>query len=265
MKERQLVKIIREICTERGFLFEALSYGWVIRSQKDERTALIIGNTFSLNSSVASRLCSDKSATSAVLHSAGIPVVEHELYRMPSLEEEGNWPRLMKSLAEHGRIVCKANTGSGGNNVYRVENQIELEDIFGQIFARSRAMAVSKYYEIEKEYRIVVLGGEAKLVYEKIITTEGEWRFNLGQGAVAKVIYDENEKEGLIGMALEAAKALTVEFASVDIIQTKDGERLVLEVNSGVMMENFSRLSEENYEIAKQIYSQAVEKMLDIG
>ena len=58
-------------------------------------------------------------------------------------------------------------------------------------------------------------------------------------------------------IALAAAKAVGVTFASVDVIKTQNGYS-VLEINSGVMTENFARESEENYRTVKEIYREAV-------
>ena len=50
-------------------------------------------------------------------------------------------------------------------------------------------------------------------------------------------------------------------FASVDVVETAEGLK-VLEINSGVMMENFAGQDEESRSIAKEIYRDAVRKMM---
>jgi glutathione synthase/RimK-type ligase-like ATP-grasp enzyme len=55
---------------------------------------------------------------------------------------------------------------------------------------------------------------------------------------------------------------LSIQFASVDIIETNN-EMRVLEVNSGIMMEKFIQAANENYAIAKKIYQQAINMMLE--
>jgi len=61
-------------------------------------------------------------------------------------------------------------------------------------------------------------------------------------------------------MASEAFHALNLRFASIDIIEA-NGEFKVLEINSGIMMEYFSETSEENYKLAKGIYTEASKAM----
>lgn len=81
-----------------------------------------------------------------------------------------------------------------------------------------------------------------------------QWKHNLGLGAEAEVV----EYAEIGALAVRAAKSLNMNFCSVDIIEV-DGEGLmVLEVNSGVMMDSFLSSSEDNWKIAKSIYTDAI-------
>ena len=55
--------------------------------------------------------------------------------------------------------------------------------------------------------------------------------------------------------------AIGLNFVSVDIVELEGGELKILEVNSGVMMENLVKLEKDGYEIAKRIYEQAIDNM----
>ena len=55
-----------------------------------------------------------------------------------------------------------------------------------------------------------------------------------------------------------AAVRLNLKFASIDVVKDKKGGYKVLEINSGVMMETFSKLNERNYNLAKHIYRTAI-------
>jgi hypothetical protein len=166
-------------------------------------------------------------------------------------------------------------------------------------------MAVCPFYEIENEFRVVVLDGKVKLVYRKkipFILGDGistlrqllvvylkediecpvsfnipdedylkvlnsgkkyylNWKHNLGKGANPEIVQNEELIERLSDLALRAAQAVNVHFASIDIIETNN-QYLVLEINSGVMMEHFSQVNDSNYQIAKRIYKEAIESML---
>lgn len=83
------------------------------------------------------------------------------------------------------------------------------------------------------------------------------WKHNLGQGAQPEIVTDPSLVSQLSGLALRAADAVKVRFASVDIIRT-GGEFKVLEINSGIMMESFAHINAHNYQLAKSIYKEAL-------
>ena len=98
------------------------------------------------------------------------------------------------------------------------------------------------------------------------IPGEGEkvllnWRHNLGQGAKAVPVRDEETCEAVGKIARRVYEALNVRFASVDVAETAEGLK-VLEINSGVMMENFAGQDEKSRSIAKAIYRDAIRKMM---
>jgi glutathione synthase/RimK-type ligase-like ATP-grasp enzyme len=77
----------------------------------------------------------------------------------------------------------------------------------------------------------------------------------VGEGPV----YDQ-----LVELARRAQQAINIRFASVDVVEAK-GQLLILEINSGVMMEYFARHFPESRTIAKGIYARAVEQMFSTG
>lgn len=221
----------------------------------------------------------------------------------PMVGEEGIWGTLTELLKKNGKLIIKTNTGSGGHGVYKCENQKELESAVFNVLGRRHSMTVSPFIEIENEYRTIIVDGKAMLVYAKqrpnvvgngkdtleklikeahfedvevsnkldlkYIPKEGEnvtvsWKHNLGQGSLPVLIKDKEEIEILTKFALKAASILGLKFASVDIVKDGKGNYQILEINSGIMMENFSRLSKENYEVAKHIYRTAIYKSLNL-
>ena len=83
------------------------------------------------------------------------------------------------------------------------------------------------------------------------------WKHNLRTGATPEII--KNKK--LEKLAIKATKAINIKFASIDIVEVEN-QFLVLEINSGIMMESFAKYSQKNYDIAKDIYKKAILKML---
>lgn len=172
-KDRMLVRIVKEICAEKGIRFDSFSYDWIIRLEKDGTSGFIFGYNFGINTAAASAICCDKSAASEVLAHSGVPAVEHFLFMSPGnikhVGESGNWSRLIELLERFRTLVCKPNEGTGGNSVYLVRNQFELEEAAHTIFQSSRTMAVCPYYEFDEEYRVVVLDYNVKLIFAKKI------------------------------------------------------------------------------------------------
>ncbi|WP_316355575.1 ATP-grasp domain-containing protein [Candidatus Neptunichlamydia sp. REUL1] len=108
------------------------------------------------------------------------------------------------------------------------------------------------------------------------------WKHNVGKGAKIELLYDQKlgslssdpNLDAVRELALKAAKCAKVTFASIDIVEAlnEDKKELkIMEVNSGIMMEGFSKnefsdpnnhgLKISGYEIAKRIYTAAVEEM----
>jgi len=305
-KERQLVKIVKEICRENDIKCESFSGDYILQLNKDGNNALIYGYKFPNNDAAISNICDDKSALSDILKSNNIPHVEHEYFegpKSPMTSEKGFWATLLERMEKNGKLVLKTNSGSGGNNVYKCETVKELEIAAFDILKSHRSMAVAPFIDIENEYRVIIEGGKARVIYSKqrpyvvgngIATLEqlivsknfedveilptldlksvpaaGEkvtvsWKHNLGQGSMPVMIKDTALIKKLARFALATASTLHLDFASIDIVKDKNGEYKILEINSGVMMEAFSKLNEDTYKIAKHIYSLAVADSLNI-
>lgn len=86
-----------------------------------------------------------------------------------------------------------------------------------------------------------------------------EWRHNLGLGATAQIV----DHPAAVAIALAAAKTLGMRFCSVDVVQLEDDSLHVLEVNAGVMMDSFLTSSDENRNLAKQIYTDVLKQCLN--
>jgi glutathione synthase/RimK-type ligase-like ATP-grasp enzyme len=171
--QRTMVNMIEEICAEQGILCERFSYDWIFRLTKNGKTAHIFGYQFENNSATAQLICTDKCASSEILRSKGIPAVEHYFFISPDdlhyIGLEGNWSRMLDLLTKYGRLVCKPNEGTGGIDVFQVSSAVELELAVNSVFAHSRSLALSPFYPIDQEYRVILLNEQVKLVFSKTI------------------------------------------------------------------------------------------------
>ena len=275
MARIHFVRIIRELTEELGIETETYSNDWGFRLRKDGKTRYLVGYHFPLNRSSAKELCQDKSLTYDALRSAGVPAVPHIF--VPSVNAGGDpdlekWRPFLDNLIETtGYAVVKDNYGTGGNRVFRYDNADDAIAKIAELHKMIYGAAVSPWQEIREEYRVTMLMGEPQLVIRKErrskILPDGtkkylEWRHNLGLGAVAVRVTDPEILEKVEELAVRAAEAVDMNFASVDVIDTEEGLR-VLEINAGVMMEHFAGQDEESYETAKAIYRKALLKSFE--
>lgn len=299
-KKRQIVKIIEDICNEKKYNLQKFSDDWIMQIKNKQKNCFIIGYRFPNNDSAIAKICDDKSALASVLEANNIACVPHLYFENPCstmYDNDGMYSQLFSLLNKYGELVCKANTGSGGNAVYLVKSKKELEMNINKIFNATRAMAVSPKINIKNEYRVIIENNRAHLIYSKQrpyvvgdglssihelcaslkidkedkiksldydqIPANGEkitvaWKHNLGQGSTPELVNDEAKIFDLTKFALHTANALNINFASIDIIQDENDTYKILEINSGVMMESFSKQNKDNYNTAKHIYESAI-------
>ena len=196
-------------------------------------------------------------------------------------------------------IVVKINKGLMGKDVYHIKDKEELTKILDKIFIENKSISICPYYDIKNEYRVIILNNEIKLLFKKekpIVIGNGvntikelliefnknyfenielpdtvlkqdeiyeyDWHFNLSRGSKASTKIDKELLEKISNLALEVTKKVGIKFASIDIIETKDKELLVLEANSGVTINKATNFIENGREIAKSIYKEALIELM---
>ena len=209
----------------------------------------------------------------------------------------GNYETILSLLKKYGEIVCKPNSGTCGIGVERVKNKKDLEKVIFNLFTRSNSISIAPYKPISSEFRVIVINYNIELIFEKVrpvIIGDGihsiqqlideyqpgfkaaidsnlslddipqkeeiitiSWKHNLCNGALPKEVDDISLKDKISELAISCVLALDLNFASIDIINT-NGQLEILEVNSGVMMENLSCANPEYYNVAKNIYRKAI-------
>lgn len=255
---KKYLLMIKEICEEEEIDIKSFSDDWTHVLTKDNIQRRINGYAFELNNAASSNICDDKTVTSEILIDSNIPCILHEFFF--NYNENLKSPRedIIKCFEKYGKVVIKPNKGHSGKDVFLVQNADDLNEKIDYLFQKYQDIVISPYYDIETEYRIIILDNEAKIVYGKNRTKD--WRFNLSHGATADIDVSENLQAKLSSLAIKTAKVLNIRFASVDIAKIGT-DLIVLEVNKGVSMERFSNQSAEYYKIAKEIYREAILKM----
>ena len=100
---------------------------------------------------------------------------------------------------------------------------------------------------------------------KKILKTnefyEYSWKFNLYRGAMPFLEIDDKIKKKIIKEGLKIAKKLNLRFCSLDFVIDDNDNLLLMEANSGVMMDNFIKIIPNGMDIAKDIYRKVINKM----
>ncbi len=98
-------------------------------------------------------------------------------------------------------------------------------------------------------------------VYPSGYKLQLNWKFNLSQGAECAPIDDIELYNELADLAISAANAININFATIDILVDNHNEKHVLEINAGVAMDQFIIKNPNGLKIATSIYDQALISM----
>ncbi|MCL2577394.1 MAG: hypothetical protein FWE27_05010 [Defluviitaleaceae bacterium] len=255
---------IKEICKEEGIQFECLSFDYITRLTKNGVSRHIFGAYWDLNSAAADRIACDKTACYLLLKKSGIPAIVHELLCNPLRRsgftgKDGEWVRAVKFFKKYNnKVVLKPNRGTMGQDVYLCQTMPEIETAAHAIFQNNPDAALSPYHEIENEYRVFYLNGNACFAYGK--AKGSTWQHNLSQGAVAfEISLSDKEKIAkLKNLSTHAAECIGITFASIDIAEFASGEFAVMEINSGVQARQLLEQLPHLQPVIKNIFTEAV-------
>jgi len=295
--------IVEEICNEENINCKFISKNWIIVMEKNGVTKFITGYKFGINNHAIGELLDDKYATYELLKMKDIPVIEHNILyaeRNNNYYAEGcnNLAYAKNLLYKYNNdIVIKINDGTCGMNVMHVQNEDELRSQYQRLSEKYFSMSICPFYDIENEYRAIVLNNNVELVYKKVKPVvigdgnktvkelllefnevyfknvkddnlekvlekneefEYDWHFNLARGARASLDINDDIMDKLKCLATDTSNKIGLGFGSIDIIKTKDNRFFVMEINSGVMMENFIKQIPNGYMIAKNVYKKAI-------
>lgn len=256
MSKRLLPELIKQACERHGIDYATFSDDWVLRLEKDDVVAWIVGYRFGLNDAASDRLADDKVAQYLALQRENIPCIEH--YLVKSLESPAIKYDNLSSLDPHLPYVVKPLNSSGGRDIRRYMN---LQEALRSLDNDEREeWAISPCYQIVQEKRLIVLDKTVLLAYEKLDPTDrqGLRMFNLGLGARPRDCHITNEEKTL---AVHAMHACGLRLGAVDIVTLDSGEQRVIEINSGIMTEYYARHSTANYEKAGHLYDLLVSEL----
>ena len=291
-------RIIKEICEEKNIEFNLVSKDWIMILKKNNKIKSISGYKFCLNNHSSGIICDDKYAIYDTLKLMNIPVIEHKIVFKNYNREE-----IIKFFQDNNNdVVVKSNTGTCGLNIYHVTTIEELFKYIDILLIDNLSISLCPFYKVKNEYRTIILNNTVELFYGKkrpIVYGDGKktikellcefnynyfskindekldlilekdkeymysWQHNLSRGAIPFEEVDENLKNKIQSLAKKAFNVLDLKFASVDIFELESNEILILEINSGVMIDKYAKFIKNGEEICKNIYSKAIDAMFE--
>ena len=286
-------EIIEEICNEENIKLSIYQDNWLKILEKDNKIKYIVGHKFSLNNQGISIIMDDKELFYELMMDKNLPIITYHY-----IGKDYNRDYILSLFNKYNRkVVIKGNIGQCGNMVYKVVDETRLFKVIDKLLEVQYSISLCPYYDVVNEYRVIVLNNEIKLIYgkenakvigdgihslqelalsfnkdyftkhptedyipklnEKVIL---DFRFNLSKGAKVIEEIPSELKEELSNIALKVSSCVDLSFASIDIIKTIDNKLLIMEANSGIMMSNYLKQT-NNRNLVKRIYKEAVEAM----
>jgi RimK family alpha-L-glutamate ligase len=185
------------------------------------------------NDARAIERCVDKSATTFLLHKAGIPTP-----RTRTMETQ---PPAVAYVEEAQRpLIYKPLFGSQGKGLLRVDEAAGLP---------APEAADSIYYLQDfvppsgatfEDWRVIVT---RRRVVAAMARRAGSWITNVHQGGAPSA---HEPSEEMAQLARSALAAVGADYGGIDLIRTPDGRLLVLEVNSNPSWRGLQSVSEVN-------------------
>ncbi|MEX2426508.1 MAG: lysine biosynthesis protein LysX [Thermomicrobiaceae bacterium] len=210
--------------------------------------ALNVGGVRSVNTRQAAVVADDKVECSLILGAAGIPTLRTFMAftvdsALEALDQIG-YPAVLKPVAgSWGRLLGKVNSPGAARAL--LEHKRQLGSYHHSMFY------IQEYVEKPgRDLRIFIVGDD--IVAGSYRSAE-HWVTNVARGAVSAPCPITPE---IAEISLRAAKAIGVEIAGVDLVETTDGLK-VIEVNGGAEFKGL--MSTTDCDIAQKIVDYVVE------
>lgn len=157
------------------------------------------------------------------------------------------------AVKEFKHAVVKPLRGGKGLGIFKVDDPDIAMHVFSYFTNLSKPIYVQKFLTKKNggDYRIIVVGG-------RVIGAEfrkgKDWKSNIAQGATARAVKPNVE---ISELAIKAAEAMKLDYAGVDIADTKEGY-YILETNPSIAWGAFKQVTKVNP--AKHIIKHLISK-----
>ena len=194
------------------------------------------------NSSEAIRLCDDKMLTHIVLGNHGIrmPKTVSSPLNYMGREDFHFLEDVVRLLSFP--MIAKENFGSLGKGISLIQSKEELYE-----YERSHkyvAHLYQEYIESSKghDYRLILING-ACVACMKRVNDGGDFRSNVAQGGHGEIV---EVPQSYIELAEKAAKILKLDVCGIDLLDDKNGEPVLCEVNSNAFFQEIEKITGKN-------------------
>lgn len=148
------------------------------------------------------------------------------------------------------------------NQVVEILYKKEIPRLVGNGYSTIWQLYLEKFKGVQVSTSILdylnTLELDLNTILEKDKVLLLNWKHNLGKGATPILLKEATLIKRLSQLALQAAQAINITFASIDIIETLAGEFLVLEINSGIMTESLIKALPNVRPSVEAMYKRAV-------
>lgn len=235
---RIFATMIREICREESICVESFLDDRIFKLRKDSMYHYIFDYQFGLNLASVHSICCNKGAVEKMMRSLDIPYVEY-CYEVENI---------YRTIVLDGEIKL----------IYSIQRPCMIGDGVNHL-----GSLILKYFSRDGND---ILNADIPNVNFMQILDEGEpfyfnWKHEFEQREKITIIEEVKIKDQIQDIVQMIARKMNVRFASIDMVDC-GGEYKVLEINSSVMLEHFSQQDNDLYNIAKEIYREAILKML---
>lgn len=187
------------------------------------------------NSAEAIAISDDKIATHQYLAIAGLPmpdtIVAPKVFTHKNMLDDATIQLAINKLGFP--MVIKEAFGSFGEQVYLVENEVELQAKVNEIGGKPFIFQQFIDSSFGRDLRLHVVGDKVVAAMKR--TAPSDFRANVTAGGKMQAYQPTDTEEKL---AVAASKAIGADFSGVDILFGPNDTRLVCEVNSNAHIHN---------------------------
>jgi ribosomal protein S6--L-glutamate ligase len=173
-----------------------------------------------INSTYPFRRCRDKYATQYILHNSGIPI--------PTTYTTESLARAYEKTREMGDVVYKPILSSMGRGSMKFSDVDLAYNAYRHLDRLHHPLILQEFIMTPgRDIRVFIVGSEVIGAVYKYLP-EGQWKSNVAQGGT---MVEEEMNEDIVQLALRATRAMGLDYAGVDLLESPEGP-VVLEVNA---------------------------------